>query len=130
MDFNSLTKNEQKVLKQALVEYWKRVERQEKNIFIMSEKQFNYGDVVIKKGASRVDSWFGLEDGDIGVIVGHYDCDGLDGDGRDMYRVYYSESSGYIGTNAEAIDLYEGIVPDHLKNVEWNQIWELRVKLK
>jgi len=130
MDYNYLSDEELSVIDKALTEYLKRVEKQKLNAAMMSMKSFNYGDVVFKKDASRSDSWFGLDGGDIGVIVGHYDCDGIDEDGRDMYRVHYSENNEYVGTNANDIKLYEGETPEHLKNVEWNQIWELRVKLK
>ena len=130
MIYNILSESEKIALDKALIEYRKSVEKQKRNEVIMSKKKFNYGDVVIKKGASYADSWFGLDSGDIGIVVGHYDCAGTDGHGKDMYRVHYSESNPYVGTDVESIELYDGEIPEHLKNVEWNQIWELRVKLK
>ena len=131
MDYNKLTKDEQFVLYRALAEYRKRVGKQKQNKLAMSKKKFNYGNAVVKKGVSIADSWFGLDNEQIGIVVGHYDIDGTTtANGRDMYRVYYSEFNSYTGADAEHLELYEGEIPEHLKKVEWNQIEWLDINLK
>lgn len=130
MEFSNLTKDELNVVKKSLFEYQARADKQKTNEEIMNKKKFSYGDAVVKNKASLADQLFGdINTSDIGIIVGHYDCDGLSSSDRDMYRVHFSENSPYIGTDVSTISSYKGKVPEHLSRVKWNQITELRVIL-
>jgi hypothetical protein len=126
----NLSEEELYVCNKALEEYRRRQIEQFRDQQIMRTKKFNYGDVVVKKGTSYFDDVFGTGDGEIGIVVGHYECEGTEQHGRDMYRVYYNSRNPYIGADANSIELYTGEVPEQLKNVTWNEIKELRVRLK
>ena len=106
--------------------------RQAQKAEFMNTKQFNYGDVVIKRGASRADAMFGLTNGEVGIVVGHYELEGLNnpvicGNLADMFRVYFDKYNCYVGTDAASIERYYGDVPEHLQNVTWNEIRSIEV---
>ena len=130
MILSNLSEEELYVCNRALEEYRKNKIRQLRNYQIMKEKKFNYGDTVAKKKSSYFDGVFDIVNDEVGIIVGHYECRGIEQHGRDMYRVYYDSNNSYIGEDVNSIERYEGKIPEHLSNVEWNQIWEINVRLK
>lgn len=116
----------EELMKIIIKDLEKAKQNQKKNIDIMASKKFNYGDIVIKSGANRLDGMFGIDKNEIGVIVGCYEIDGITesfGDYRKMYRVHYNNRNNYVGVQEDNIKLYEGEIPEHLKNVTWNQIY-------
>lgn len=116
------------IINRALTVYRNKLVTQKQNIELMKAKKFNYGDIVVKKGTSHFDSVFGTGDGEIGVIVGHFDIDGIDTTKSpyskevDMYRIHYNNSNNYVGVNGDSIELYKGETPKHLIDVEINKI--------
>lgn len=115
-------KREMEVVTKALGVYKEKLVEQKRNAEIMENKKFKFGDVVFKAHTSRLDNMFGIKDNDIGVIVGHYDMDNLDGEGKDLFRVHFNDISNYVGVSADLLELYTGEVPPHLKNVTWNEV--------
>ena len=125
---------EEQLIELVLKDFRKAKERQMRNADIMSKKTFNYGDVVVKKNANRLDGMFGISEDDIGIIVGSYELEGKkdgevlgnhsnpDRNAKTMYRVHYSDWNNYTGTYDKDIELYEGEIPERLKNVTWNNI--------
>lgn len=120
--FENLTEQEVKVCKQALVEFHKRKKKQKENNKTMESKKFFYGTIVQKKGIKAEN----LEPHEVGIIVGHYDCDGIDSE-EDMYRVDYGVGTRYTGEDVNNIEVYQGGLifldkVEHLKDADWNSI--------
>lgn len=110
--------------------------KQRENAEFMKTKEFDYGTPVIMKSIIGYDgNSVPIYEEEIGIIVGHYHCDGIvyHGDNakyNDTYRVHFNEKSSYQGVRPNALKRYEGELPEHLKNVEWNEIYNITVKLK
>lgn len=97
--------------------------KRKKNEEIMNNLEFPYGTVVIFKKHSPD------EEGEIGIIVGCYEIDGLtypyikQDPGDVMYRVHFNNNREYEGVRARFLKKFEGETPEHLKDVKWNQIY-------
>lgn len=125
---------EVEVAKMAIDQYLKALEVQERNESIMALKPLPYGTLVVKKGTSHIDVVMRNFNSDnsprIGIIVGAYDLepDAYVSDNfkrEDMYRVHYDENSRFIGEHIDNLEKYYGPVPEHLKDVKWNEIYSL-----
>lgn len=125
VNYESLNDETKYVLNKALEHYSIAKNKQLQNSRMMRSKGFDYGTLVIKKNSTIGDELFGHSTiGAVGVVVGHYDLQGMDGSflgvERDMYRVYWSEDAPYQGENSIDLERYYGEVPEHLKYVTWN----------
>lgn len=133
MNDKVFTEKELNVITKALKVYHQATKKAKENEEIMNSKKFKYGDLVIKKNKGRLDDVLGADINDVGVIVGHYDCDGLDGNffgrDRDMYRVHYNNKNNYIGEDVKGLEHYTDEIPEHLKNVKWNEVKYLQINL-
>ena len=117
---------EEELIELVLTDFRNAKKKQEQNEKIMNSKKFKYGDIVINKNSNRLDKMFGVDDNSIGVIVGCFEIDGITesfGDYRKRYRVYYGQNNSYTGADEDSIELYEGEIPDKLKNVTWNNVY-------
>jgi hypothetical protein len=110
------------VAQKAIIEYQKIIEKIQLMEEFLEDKPFPMGSYIIKKKASYFDNVFGSSEGEIGKVIG-WDFE------YQYYRVYYSDTLPYIGTREDTIELYNGEVPDNIKNHDPYEVKRMMVRL-